>query len=240
MKKSEIFHKIKKLSSIKLKDIKLRNIKFIKTKSKKTHSIKQDFNFFQPYLGKHKQQRNYILYGTLTITTVMVIFIAAFIWNLYRINVTKNEINSINSALQSPQTKNKLAQLDKLNKKYNIMDKYYKQAFVINHAIENRNVVGSVLIGKISSAIPRNISFKSLDIETSSDSSKSSIDINGTSDSRDSVAELQHNLKLLDEIKEVQVLNINEENSDINSENTSEYTFSIKCTLKDADENEAK
>jgi len=51
---------------------------------------------------------------------------------------------------------------------------------------------------------------------------------------RTSIGELQYNLRALQYVNDVQLINVSEEKSNGN------YEFSIKCTLKDDDKNEGK
>lgn len=234
MKMLDILEKLKKLNDIKI------------TMPKKDKKKNQDFNFFEPYLGKHKQERNNLLYVAIAATSLIVIFTFSFVWNLVQMKNVQKDNNELKKIVESSQTKAKLDEIDKLNKKYNILNKYYGQAYSITRAIDNKSIISSVLIGKIFSQIPKTVSFKSFNVTVGEKGLGGSIDIQGVAESRPNIAELEHNLKLVDSIKEVQVSNITEVNNivenklNVNLNNNSAYTFSIKCTLKDVDVDEAK
>ncbi|KZL93400.1 PilN domain-containing protein [Clostridium magnum] len=234
MKKDELLNKLKKLSNTKI-DL-----------PKKEKKNKQDFNFFEPYNGKNKQEKNKLLRASVVVVFLCVIFISSFIWNTIQIKNSQRELEAIKKELESPQIKDKLSEIDKLDGKYNILNKYYGQVYIINGALENKDLVNSELMGKICSSLPGKVSFKSFSVTLGENGSGGSIDIQGTAESRVNAAELQYNLKSLDNIKDVQVTNITDAvgnivvGNDTTGANVSKYTFSIKCTLKEADEDEAK
>lgn len=229
MKKDELLNKLKRLNNIKI-DL-----------PKKRKKNRLDFNFFEPYIGKHKKEKSELLYATVISTFLVVIFISGFVWNMIQINSSQKEIESLKGQVEDTQIKTKLNELDKLNKKYDILNKYYAQACIISGAIDNKDLVNSNLMGKICTALPAKVSFKSFSVTVGDKGSGGSIDIQGTAESRVNAAELEYNLKSLSNIKDVQVANITNVTVGNSTEGDSlKYTFSIKCTLKDADENEAK
>jgi hypothetical protein len=77
------------------------------------------------------------------------IFTTSFVWNYIKINNTEHEIETMKKVVDSSQTKDKLNEIDKLKKKYDVLNKYYGQAYVIAMAIDNKSIISSVLIGKI-------------------------------------------------------------------------------------------
>lgn len=234
MKRDELLNKLKSVGNRKI------NL------PKKDKKNKQDFNFFEPYIGKNKQEKNKLLYLSMIITLLIVVFISSFVWNTIQIKNSQKEVETLKKEVESPQTKNKLSEIDKLDKKYNTLNKYYGQVYIVNGALERKDIVNSNLMGKICSALPEKVSFKSFSVTLGENGSGGSIDIQGTAESRVNTAELQYNLKSLSNIKDVQVTNITDATGDTiigndsTGTNTLKYTFSIKCTLKDADEDEAK
>lgn len=206
----------------------------------------QDFNFFEPYVGKHKQERDHFVYAVISVTSLIVIFIFCFAWNLVQIKNVQKDNDQLKQIVESSQTKAKLNEVDKLNKKYTVLNKYYGQVYIITKAIDNKSIISSSLIGKIFSQIPKTVSFKSFNLTVGDKGVGGTIDIQGVAENRSNIAELEHNLKSVDSIKEVQVSNITEVNNivesklNVNLNNSSAYTFSIKCTLKDVDIDETK
>lgn len=234
MKKDDLLNKLKKLNETKI------------TIPKKDKKNREDFNFFEPYIGKHTQEKNQILHIAVVAVALVVIFISSFVWNLIQVKNTQREIESLKKQVESPQAKTKLDEVDKLKKKYAVLNKYYGQAYIITTAIDNKSVINSALIGKVFSQIPKTLSFKSFNVTVGDKGAGGNINIQGIAESRANIAELEYNLKAVDSIKEVQVSNITEVNNalenklNVNLTNKSSYTFSIKCILKDVDENEAK
>lgn len=226
-----------------LKNIK--NLKDIKIQLKKPSvksKISTDFNFFEPFIEKSKGEKkkyNFVIAAVI----LAAVFITSFLWNLVQAKNTQKEIDRTRNIVESYDTKVKLAEIEKLNKKYDVLNKYFAQAYIISGAIENKDVVGSELIGKICSTLPKTVSFKSFSINVGEKGSGGAIQIQGIAQTRINAAELQNNLKALDEIKEVQVTNINNVSDTGVNNNTNvspQYTFTIKCMLKDADSNEVK
>lgn len=233
MNKNKLLNKLKKLNEKKI------------TMGKKAKKNREDFNFFEPYIGKQNKEKNGILYIAVVVS-LAVIFTSSFIVNLMQINNIQKEIEDLKKQVESPQIKVKLNEVDKLKKKYAVLNKYYGQAYIITNAIDNKSVINSVLIGKVFLQIPKTLSFKSFKVTCGDKGVGGSIDIQGIAESRVNIAELEYNLKLVDSIKEVHVSDITEVNNilesklNMNLTNNSSYTFSIKCTLKDVDENEDK
>lgn len=234
MNKNKLLNNLKKLNETKI------------TIPKRDKKNKEDFNFFQPYIGKQNKEKNQFLYVTVVATSLVVIFTSSFVLNLMQINNRQEEIENLKKQVESPQIKVKLNEVDKFKKKYDVLNKYYGQAYIITTAIDNKSVINSALIGKVFLQIPKTLSFKSFNVTVGDKGVGGNIDIQGVAETRANIAELEYNLKLVDSIKEVHVSNITEVNNilesklNVNLTNNSSYTFSIKCILKDVDENEAK
>ncbi|MPM87213.1 hypothetical protein SDC9_134307 [bioreactor metagenome] len=94
----------------------------------------------------------------------------------------------------------------------------------------DRKVVSSQVLFDISNSIPKEVSFKNMSLDGSI------LSIQGISSSRVAVAELEHNLKALSYFEEVHIGNINL----VSNEGAEQYSFSIKCTLKGVNNDEAK
>lgn len=238
MKESKLFKELKKLKDYKIT---------LPLANEKNSNKNLDFNFFESYIGTHKKKKFKHLYITLIASTLTLLFLTSFIWNYIKISNTKQEIDKMKQTIDSSQTKIKLDEAAKLKKKYDVLNKYYAQAYSITSAIENKEIISSKLIEKICLNIPQKLSFKSFNITVGEKGSGASIQIQGTAESRVSIAEFEHNLKVLNEVKEVQVSNIAEvttegKDNSANVDNNSDlsYSFTIKCTLKDVDEYEAQ
>lgn len=220
--------KFKSIESI--KDIK---ITFKKPGKKKLDDYR-DFNFFYPYIGKEKKNKDKNLYIIIASSVILTGIIISSTWNYVHINNTKKEIEQMKKVINLPESRAKLAQSEKLSKKEDILKKYYYHVQIISAAINKKELISSNLMRKVSSAIPQSVSFKTISVN------EDNVQIQGIAGSRVNIAEFQHNLKDVDVIKDVQVMTINE-NSNSNAVNTAEnktYTFTLKCTLKDVDENE--
>lgn len=239
MKDFKFFREIKKLKEYKIQ---------LPLGGNKSNNENSDFNFFQPYIGVYKRKRFKHLYTTAAIVTLASLFATSFIWNYIKIDNTKHDIDKMKKTVDSPQTQITLDEADKVKKKYDALNKYYTQANSITSAIRNKDIISSKLMSDICSNIPSKISFKSFNVTVGEKGIGGSIEIQGTAESRVSIAEFEHNVKALEKIKEVQVSNITELNIDEKGDTTEnkdnnvspEYSFTIKCTLKDVDEYEDK
>ena len=88
--------------------------------------------------------------------------------------------------------------------------------------MKKRDNVSETLLKNVSSTVPSQVSFKNLDIV------ENTIVIKGVSTDRTAVAEFKHNLSNLPIMQNVYVNSI-----DTQSAVEGEYSFDIKCVLKD-------
>lgn len=206
-----------------------------------------DFNFFSPYIVKKKNVQDRYVASATIIVVLLFIFVGSFVWNFIKINKMEKEISEMKKVMNSSATQAKIKQADTLSKKHDVLIKYYNQVSSISNEINKKQVVSSDLMGKVSSELPQSVSLKIMSIDSEG------VEMQGTAGSRVNIGELQYNLKQLDVIKDVQVININEgidnsqdgTNNNIKNNtnnNTTEtnngFTFTLKCTLKDVDVNE--
>lgn len=224
------------MNGIKMKNIEgaIKNKINPKKPSKTKEYTDMDFNFFQPYLGKEKKQKNKILYISIIFGAMLFISAATTIWNYTQISNTKKEIEQMNKVINSPKSKEILKQGEKLNKKYDILKKYYSGVSSITTNIYKKEIINSDLMNKVSLSLPTSVSFKSMTLNGNT------IQIQGVAANRVNIAEFQYNLKQLQEIKDVQVMTINQNyNADtVTNVQNGNCNFTLKCTLKDVDENE--
>lgn len=191
----------------------------------------RDFNFFSPYIGKSKEAKDKTLYFGIGAAIIGIIIVGTFAWNSISILKLNNDIKSLNVELSKPERVEKLKQAEELNKKQEILNKYYEGVNVIFNTIDSTNAVTSDLLNSLSSTLPQGVSFKSMALDGQT------VQIQGTAKSRVSIGELEYNLKKLDRISETQVSSIT---GGDDTGNKGEYSFSLKCTLKDVEKNENK
>lgn len=186
----------------------------------------RDLNFFTSYIGKEKETKtNFICQVILPCLGVLFVVCTFGFNKIYAYSLNK-AIGNCNSEISSRQE-----QIDKVEiqkKKYDILNKYYGEAEKIEDSLKGKNKINYKYIEEIKSKIPKEVSFGSLIIN------KDAIEITGVGRSRTSIGELQYNLRALQYVNDVQLINVSEERSNGN------YEFSIKCALKDDDKNEGK
>lgn len=182
----------------------------------------KDLNFFKPYLGKSKQKINFQIYVYGVMVIVGLAIIVSFGINKARIILLDKSISSYNAKLSDPEIQTQLKEAENINRQIDILNKYDKNLTEVATSVKGRNNVSEDLLKDISSTLPSEISFKSLDVV------ENTIAIKGTSSNREAVAKLKHNLSELPIMASVYVNSI-----DSQSAVEGAYSFDIKCVLKD-------
>lgn len=190
----------------------------------------RDFNFFLPYLDHKKERKNKKVYMITTLIILGVIIVGTFLYNTIYTFKLKADVKSLKNTFEMSDNQEKLTMAENLNKKYSILNDYFKEVDTVFSDIAERNIVNSNILYNISKSIPKEISFRTMSIDGNM------VQIQGVSKSRVPIAELEHNLKAIDSIEEVHVRNISFESNVPEGD----YSFSIKCTLKGVYNNEAK
>lgn len=185
----------------------------------------RDMNFFAPYQGKKKEQKNKNIYIYSLVAFLFVVIIGSLAWNSINIYLVNNKIKSYKSKLEAKDVKEKIAKWDDVVQKSGILKKYNTELEKITGAVETRDIVNVDLLDKLSATLPSAITFQNINI------TNSEVTIQAKSINRTAIGELQHNLKQLDNIQDVYIGSISEGDG---------YTFDIKCVLKDVENNENK
>ncbi|AWK49726.1 fimbrial protein [Clostridium beijerinckii] len=190
----------------------------------------KDINFFKPYLGKSKEKINFKIYMYGTIAIVALLIISTLITNTVRIFMLDNSIKDYKNKLGADEIQEKLKEAETVNNEINLLKQYDTSLTGIAVSIKERDNVSYTLLKDITSTLPSQVSFKNIDIV------ENTISIKGVSSDRTSIAELKHNLSELPLMESVYVNSIDNKNT-VDSKNTSngEYSFDIKCVLKDVE-----
>ena len=176
--------------------------------------MRRDINFFSPYQGKKKEQKNQNIYKYSLSGFVAAFIVGTLAWNsinLYKVNTAK---------LEDPSIVEKLLEAEQTEAKLNLLSSYEKQLNTIYKGVESRDVVSNEILNMISSTLPTEVSFNSLNL------TNTEITMQATSTNRTAIAEVQYNLKQLKNIQEVYIGAISGDEK---------YTFDIRCTLKDGE-----
>jgi Tfp pilus assembly protein PilN len=189
----------------------------------------RDFNFFSPYIDESKQKKDKTILFVVGAGVIAFAIVGTFLWNSISTVKLNKDIKTLNDELNRPDKVEKLRKAEELIKKQEIMNKYFDGVKVIYGSVESINTVSSSLIHSLTSKMPKGISFKAMAIDGQT------VQVQGTSNSRTAIAEFQYNLKSLPIISEVSVSSIA---GGIDKSTNGEYTFSLKCTLKDVEKNE--
>lgn len=181
-----------------------------------------DINFFKHYEHLKKDTSDKYIYITAGLVGTLIIGSASI--NMTKIYLYNKEIELYNTKLESEEIQSKIKISEEVNTKLDILYKYEKQINEVTEAISSRDVVTINVIDSISSTLPLDVSFESMNINDNL------INIEAISNTRTSIGEIENRLKKLDILQDVHIGTI--------SENTSlegMYAFNIKCTLNGGD-----
>ena len=179
-----------------------------------------DMNFFAPYQGQKKEEKNQNIYIYSIISFLAVVILGSLIWNTTNIILLNKKIEKYNEELNAPEIVEKIAKWDDIYNKTNILEKYNEGLTSIITSLKTREVVTVELLNKLSSSLPSEVTFNSISINNNE------ISIQAISTSREAIGEVQHNLKSIEDIADVYI-------SGISGDKT--YNFDIKCSLKDVE-----
>lgn len=179
-----------------------------------------DMNFFAPYQGQKKEEKNQNIYIYSIISFLVVIILGTLIWNTTNIILLNKKIEKYTEELNSPEIVEKIAKWEDIYNKTNILDEYNKGLNSIISSLKTREVVKVELLNKLSSSLPSEVTFNSINV------TNTEVAIQAVSTSREAIGEVQHNLKNIDNIGDVYI-------SGISGDKT--YNFDIKCSLKDVE-----
>jgi len=182
----------------------------------------KDLNFFKPYLGKNKEKINAkrYVYGAMVIVALLII--VSFGINTTRLILLNKSIKDYNEKLAASDIQTQLKEAENINKQIDVLKQYDKAITDVAISVKGRDNVSDTLLKYLSSTLPSEVSFKNLDI------TENNIAIKGTSTNRQAVAELKHNLSNLPIMSDVYVSSL-----DTQSGVEGDYSFDIKCVLKD-------
>jgi len=182
--------------------------------------MNQDMNFFSPSQGIKKEAKDKRIYIYSLAGFLAVVIIGTLAWNSINLYLTGNEIDDYKAKLQATDVQQKLTEFNDTTSKINTLNQYEQDLQVIAKAVDSKDVVTTKLLNKLSSTLPTEVSFNSISI------SNKDIIIQAKSSNRTAIGEIEHNLKQLDYIQDVYIGGI---------AGDTEYTFDLKCTLKDVE-----
>lgn len=183
--------------------------------------MRRDINFFTPYLGREKQQKNKHIYIYTLVGALAIMILGTLGYNSYKIYSITKAINDLETELNAPEIVSKVKESEIINKDLDILGRYDTGINQITEEINTRDLVSTKLLNSISSTLPTEVSFKNINVTAGN------ISISASSTNRTAIAEVQHNLKALQEISDVYIGAISS-----SGEDKSEYTFDLKCVLR--------
>jgi type IV pilus assembly protein PilN len=182
--------------------------------------MRTDLNFFSPYQGRKKEKSDNKKYIYSATGVLGAIIIGTLIWNTVNIYNVQNEIDDYNTKLSDSTLKAKLKESSDVTVKTASLNMYDQDFKELTTAIKSREVINTKLINALSSTLPSEVYFTSIDVQ------KTKIKILAESTRRSAIGELEYNLRSLNMVQDVYVSKIVE---------TAVYTCEIECSLKDVE-----
>lgn len=184
----------------------------------------EDLNFFAPYQNKTKEtiNANKYFYGAAIFVGVAIIVSLAF--NSIKLFIVGRQIKNIESKLNAPEIQMELKEAQNVNNQIGVLTQYNNALVDIAKNVEHRNNISDEILNDINSNVPQGIVFKNIDTENNT------IKLKGTAKNWGSIAEYKHNLSELPIMQNVTVNSI-----DSSGAVEGEYSFDIKCVLKDVE-----
>lgn len=179
----------------------------------------RDINFFKPYKDKDKGGNSRYYYQIIMIGLFGIIILITSV-NICRMMILDEEIKNYESKLNKEDVKEKEKLANEVNRKLDALTKYENDIDIVTNLINKKDIVKNSILDDISSTLPQNVSFKSMNI------GKDVISIQAITTNRQAVGELEHNLYNINYIKNVHVDSISS-----NDSVKGEYVFNIKCYL---------
>ncbi len=184
----------------------------------------KDLNFFAPYQGKKKEKTNTNMYIYGAAGLVGVVIIGTLMFNSAKLFLLNRSIKDYTLKLEDKEIQTELREAETLNNQIQVLNQYDTELSHVAKSVKERDNVSDTLLNEISSTVPSEVSFKNMDVINNT------INIQGVATNRTSVAELKHNLSGLTKMQNVYVNSIKDSGAV-----EGEYSFDIKCVLKDVD-----
>ena len=182
--------------------------------------MRNDMNFFTPYTGIKKEEKNKkaSIYSLAAIVGGVIVI--TLTWNTINTLSVERDIDYYKNKLNDSAMSEKLKEYEDTSKKIDYLNGYDNELTIISEAVKSKEVVTSSLLNSISSTLPTDVSLNSVSL------TKGVVTIQAVSKNRTAIAEIQHNLRSLDIVDTVYIGGISGD---------TDYTFDIKCTLKDVE-----
>jgi len=146
--------------------------------------------------------------------------------NVFRINSLKKSVAAMKENLESSAIYERLSVVEQKKEKVSEMEEKLSLLENADKIIESRDVINDLLLEKITSQVPKDVFFKSLNL------SSGQIQIQGAATDSLAVAHLESNLKSNKDFKDIYISNI--------SLNEGLHNFSINFALETAEEEDTE
>lgn len=183
---------------------------------------KADMNLLSDIIKIKQNRLKGVFTGSVVMGAIALAIILYYLNFMVQVNALNNEIEYYDDIINNPVYQEKYREMTEMENKINILREYKSALHVLNGQLAATDMVQTGLLNDISSTVPVDINIDNLDINGKD------IVIQGTSIMRESIAQLEKNLKDLDDVENVFVPNIA-----FQEENLANYRFSVNITVKD-------
>ena len=159
----------------------------------------KDFNFFEPFSQKNKNQNLKAAYISAAVFFIFGIMIGIYCINVFKLNKLGKSIAEMQVNINSKELTSAYAEKAQLEEKIKILNEYYKSVSGINDTVKKQDYINTKLIKQISGVVPQSINFQSMNI------ADKLITMKGTAENRVAIGEMEYNLKQLDVFESIHV-----------------------------------
>ena len=185
----------------------------------------QDFNFFSPYIEVKKVSRNRNVYITGVSLAVLLVLVGVQGFLFIENYALKSKLKEMQDFMSQEEVQKQRKAFQETTQKVKILNQYHQQVETVTNKMNAVDQIQSTVIEEISNSMPQTLFIKVMSLLPEG------IQMQGTAASRVSIAEFEHNLKQISFIRDIHISSINQE-----GENKNQFTFTMKCTLKDVNE----
>ncbi len=189
----------------------------------------KDYNFFSPYIVVKKSSKKRTFYSVLMTFLISAALVGLVSWNHYKIVNLENDAQSKLTIIESSDSKEKVKEFQLMTERVKFLTNYNNILENVSRSLDASAIITSDYLMELSDTFPEGTFVNTLAL------SQDAIRLQGIAKSRIAVAELQHNLKELDNISDVQINSITSENLEGET-----YVFSISCRLGALKQDEIK
>jgi len=184
----------------------------------------RDLNFFSIYQGNTRERNNDFTPFYIASAVVAITIIAVSGFYAVRLFMVGSSIKEYTDKLNSEKIQTQLKEAEVVNDKLSILKEYEGSLSSVINSIRKADLIDAQFLPGMAGAVPSDISYTEWKMEGYE------LKIKGISKTRSAVAELEHNLKALPELKLVHVYKIR-----VGDDVKDPLTFEMTCVFKEVE-----